>query len=86
MLSSNIPIRVKHFLHESACCEHSKLACSDRTRVADDAATLLECFFSIKIADEDEHEFEKSIDNETEYIYETYYETYGDISESTNSG
>ena len=86
MLSSNIPIRVKHFLLESACFEHSKLACSDRTRVTNDAATLLECFFSIEIADEDENEFEKSIDYETEYIYETYYETYGDISESTNSG
>jgi len=49
------------------------------------AAQLFEYFSSIKIADEDENEFEKSIDYETEYIYETYYETDGDISVSANS-
>ena len=51
-----------------------------------DAATLFVYFFSINIADEDENEFEKSIVYDTEYIYETYYETDGDISESPNSG
>merc|ERR1712227_422828 len=49
------------------------------------AAKLFEYFSSIKIADEDENEFEKSIDYETEYIYETYYETHGDTSDSAIS-